>query len=45
MTQMFQTLDLMVNKHCKTFLKNLFSEWYSRQIENEPVPWKKYRGC
>ena len=32
---MFQPLDLTVNKHCKTFLKNLFSEWYSRQIENE----------
>ena len=31
---MFQPLDLTVNKHCKTFLKNLFSEWYSRQIEN-----------
>ena len=31
---MFQPLDLMVDKHCKTFLKNLFSEWYSRQIEN-----------
>ena len=45
MTHMFQPLDLTVNKHCKTFLKNLFSEWYSRQIENEPVPWKKYRGC
>ena len=35
MTHMFQPLDLTVNKHCKTFLKNLFSEWYSRQIENE----------
>ena len=35
MTYMFQPLDLTVNKHCKTFLKNLFSEWYSRQIENE----------
>ena len=34
MTHMFQPLDLTVNKHCKTFLKNLFSEWYSRQIEN-----------
>ena len=35
MTHTFQPLDLIVNKHCKTFLKNLFSEWYSRQIENE----------
>ena len=45
MTHMFQPLDLTVNKHCKTFLKNLFSEWYSGQIENEPVLWKKDRGC
>ena len=35
MTHIFQPLDLTVNKHCKTFLKNLFSEWYSTQIENE----------
>ena len=35
MTHMFQLLDLTVNKHCKTFLKNLFSELYLRQIENE----------
>ena len=26
MTEMFQPLDLMANKHCKTFHKNLFSE-------------------
>ena len=26
MTHMFQLLDLTVNKHCKTFRKNLFSE-------------------
>ena len=41
MTYMFQPLDLTVNKHCKTFLKNLFSEWYSRQIENEMSLGKK----
>ena len=35
MTHTFRPLDLMVNKRCKTFLKNLFSEWYSRQVENE----------
>ena len=35
MTHLFQPLDLTVNKHCKTFLKKLFSEWYSRQIENQ----------
>ena len=35
MTHMFQPLDLTVNKHYKTFLKNLFLECYSRQTENE----------
>ena len=43
MTHMFQPLDLTVNKHCKTFLKNLFSEWYSRQIENELSLGKKIK--
>ena len=33
MTHMFQPLDLTVNKHCKTFLKNLSSEWYLRQLK------------
>ena len=28
-------MDLTVNKHCKTFLKKLFSEWYAQQIENQ----------
>ena len=32
---MLQPLDLTVNKHCKTFLKNSFSECYSRKTENE----------
>ena len=35
MTHMFQHLDMTVNKHCKTFLENLFSEWDWRQIEDE----------
>ena len=28
-------LDLTVNKHCKSNLKRLFSEWYSQQIQNQ----------
>ena len=43
MTHMFQPLDLTVNKHCKTFLKNLFPEWYSRQIEREMSLEKRLR--
>ena len=35
MTHLFQPLDLTVNKHCKSFLKRLFSKWYSQQIENQ----------
>ena len=34
MTHIFQPLDLTVNNHCKNFMKNLFTEWYSKQIEN-----------
>ena len=34
-TQLFQPLDLTVNKHCKSYLKRLFSEWYAQQIENQ----------
>ena len=30
MTQLFQPLDLTVNKHCKSYLKQLFSEWYAQ---------------
>ena len=45
MTHMFQPLDLTVNKHCKTFLKNLSSEWYLRQLKKWAVPWKKDLGC
>ena len=35
MTQLFQPLDLTVNKHCKSYLKRSFSEWYSQQIKNQ----------
>ena len=35
MTQLFQPLDLMVHKHCKSYLKRLFSEWYAQQIKNQ----------
>ena len=35
MTQLFQTLDLTVNKRCKYFMKGLFSERYAQQIENQ----------
>ena len=35
MTQLFQPLDLMVNKHCKSYLKQLFLEWYAQQIKNQ----------
>ena len=30
MTKLFQPLDLAVNKHCKSYLKQLFSEWYAQ---------------
>ena len=35
MVQLFQPLDLTVNKHCKSYLKRLFSEWYAQKIENQ----------
>ena len=35
MTQLFQILDLTVNKHCKSYLKWLFSEWFAQQIKNQ----------
>ena len=35
MTQLFQPLDLTVNKHCKSFLKRLFSTWFSQQIGSQ----------
>ena len=41
MTHLFQPLDLTVNKHCKLFLKNCFSKWYSQQIENQLAVGKK----
>ena len=36
MTQLFQPLDLTVNKHCKSYLKRLFSEWYT-QADQESI--------
>jgi len=41
MTHLYQPLDLTVNKHSKTFLKKLFSEWYAQQIENQLALGKK----
>ena len=41
MTQLFQPLDLTVNKHCKSYLKRLFSEWYAQQIKNQLFLGKK----
>ena len=35
MTQLLQPLDLTDNKHGKSYLKQLFSEWYARRIENQ----------
>ena len=42
MTQLFQSLDLTVNKHCKSYLKRLFSKWYAQQIENQLSLGKKF---
>ena len=41
MTQLFQPLDLAVNKHCKSYLKRLFLELYAQQMENQLSVWKK----
>ena len=35
MTQLFQALDLTVNKDCKPYLKGLFSKWYAQKIKNQ----------
>ena len=35
MTQLFQVLDLMVNKHYKSYLKRLLLECYAQQIKNQ----------
>ena len=40
MTQLFQPLDLTVNKHCKSYLKRLFSEWYT-QADQESISLRK----
>ena len=41
MTRLFQALDLTVNKHCKSYLKRLFLELYSQQIQNQLYLGKK----
>ena len=41
MTQLFQPVDLTVKKHCKSYLKRLFSELYAQQIENQLCLGKK----
>ena len=33
MTKFYQPLDLMVNDHCKQFLKHKFNEWYSTEVK------------
>ena len=33
MTQLLQTLDLMVNNYCKVFMKNKFGKWFGKQVE------------
>ena len=43
MTQLFQALDSTVNKHSKSYLKRLFSEWYAKQIKNQFSLGKKVR--
>ena len=42
-TQRFQPLHLTVNKHCKSYLKRLFWEWYVQQIENQLSLGKKLK--
>ena len=44
MTQLFQPLDLTVNKHCKSYVKRLFSEWYAQQTQNQLFLGKKVEG-
>ena len=34
MTQLFQPLDLTVNRHSKKFIKNEFAKWYMQQVDN-----------
>ena len=41
MTHFFRAPDLTVNKHCKSYLKQLFSEWDAQQIENQLCSGKK----
>ena len=34
MTHLFQPLYLIVNNHCKVFVKNKFGKWFTKQVEN-----------
>ena len=33
-TRFFQPLDLTVNGHRKTYIKNKYAEWYLQQLDN-----------
>ena len=35
MTNLFQPLDLTVNRNAKAFMKRKFTEWYSLQVTNQ----------
>ena len=35
MTNLFQPLDLTVNRNAKVFMKRKFTEWYSLQVTNQ----------
>ena len=41
MSQLLQPLDLTVNKHCNSYLKPLFWEWYAQQVANQRSLGKK----
>ena len=34
MTHLFQPLDLIVNAHCKKFMKNEFAKCYMQHVDN-----------
>ena len=35
MTNVFQPLDLTVNRSCKSFLRNHSQDWYSNEIRKQ----------
>ena len=41
MTHLFQSLDLTVNGHCKSYKKGKFAEWYHKQVEDALTHGKK----